>query len=99
MSIPTDWSGKVLFVYVRTASPSLATGIAMKNVRLETVNDDVFLSGEVPHDPSDWTSGLQLAIRWHDIIHFIMIDDEESYLSLMTRARRFIEAADRDEVS
>lgn len=85
---PSAWKGKVVYVYLRGGGgPSLHTGIAVRDVRLETISGRVFVSGLALSDPSDWVADLPLLILWDEIIHVVIIDSPADFFSRWERAR------------
>jgi hypothetical protein len=90
-TVPESWKGKVVYVYLRGGGgASLHTGIAMKDVRFQTVNDRVFLAGSALSDPSDWVADLPLLVLWEEVIHIVVVDSPEDYFSRSQRARALL---------
>jgi hypothetical protein len=90
-AIPEEWRGKVVYVYLRGGGgESLHTGIAMRDVRFESINERLFLVGRALSDPRDWLSDLPLLVLWDEIIHIAILNSPEDYSSRSERARAML---------
>lgn len=87
VDVPESWNGKVVFVYLRGGGgTALQGGIAMRDVRVETVNGRAFLSGRALSDPRDWTADLPLLVLWDEVVHIVLIDSPKEFMMRWERA-------------
>lgn len=79
-TVESEWlAGKVL---------SLSTGhdtLALKNARIESINDRVFVRGEIPEGATkkNWAKGLSSGVAWDSVTDFMIFESEAEYLERM----------------
>jgi hypothetical protein len=79
--------GKVLIVYLINPPDAFSGGIAVANPRLEECYDRIFLVGEVPPSPDDWSSGLRISIGFDQVAHFLEFSDVDEYIEKTSSMR------------
>ena len=80
------FKGKVVIVYLINPPEAFTGGIAVYNPQVEEWFGRIFLMGEVPPSPDDWTSGLRTGIAFDQIAHFLEFSDENEYLEKSSSA-------------
>jgi len=79
MSPVPGWESKIVMVYLRDVDRNVQPGVSLQDVRAEARNGESFLVGRVPHHERDWASGLEVGIRWSEVVHYLVFDGEEDY--------------------
>lgn len=71
--------GRIILVYLRNAGPTQQAGVALESPRLETQFGETFVVGRVPGHERDWASGLEAAVRWSEVLHYLVFDSQGDY--------------------
>lgn len=82
-SLP-DFSGKLVLFYTSHAPRGIQDGILMEYVSFTRYGDRLFLTGRIPsmdENGIDWVSNLQSGIAWDSVIHYVIFQSREEYLS------------------
>ena len=74
------FKGKIVVLYLVNAPEAFSSGVAIYNPKIEEWHGRIFLIGEVPSNPTDWSSGLRIGVAFDQIGHFIEFSDESEYL-------------------
>lgn len=80
------FEGKVVLVYLIDAPDAFAAGIAILNPQVQDHFDRKFITGTVPEDPDDWTSGLRISVASDQIAHFLDFSDEKEFSEISASA-------------
>jgi hypothetical protein len=79
-----DFSGKLVLFYTSGAPRGIQDGILMEFVSFAKYGGRLFLTGRIPsmdEKGMDWVSNLQSGIAWDSVIHYVIFQSREDYLS------------------
>ena len=79
-----DFSGKLVLFYMGSAPGGLQDGVLMEFISFTEYGDKLFLTGRIPtfdERGQDWVSNLQAGIAWNDVVHFIIFESRDDYIS------------------
>jgi hypothetical protein len=99
MVTTVDWIGKAIYLYLRSPSRTLESGIALVDARLETIEGVVFVTGRIPNFSDDWLANTEAAVRWDDVAHYAVLSSEAELLERMHQTRSFAAHHDDDEAN
>ncbi len=91
-----DWTGKAIYVYLRSPSRPLESGVALVDAKLEQVDGVTFVTGRIPDFSDDWLANADAAVRWDDVTHFAVMASETELLERMHQTRHFGAHHDHD---
>jgi len=74
------FTGKVVLVYLINAAPEFANGIAIYKPEIKELLGHTFITGTVPNDIQDWTSGLKVGVAFDQVFHYVEFKDEADYM-------------------
>ena len=83
-----NWSGKAIYLYLRTPGRTLESGIALIDARLETVEGVEFVVGRIPNFPDDWLANTEAAVRWDEVLHLAVMASEAELLERTHQSSR-----------
>jgi len=87
--LSVDWTGKAIYLYLRTPSRPLESGIALVEAKIETIDGVTFVTGRIPNFSDDWLANADAAVRWDDVAHFAVMSSETELLERMHQTRNF----------
>ena len=73
-----DLSGKLVAFYLSSAPPAIKSGVILEDPEFRRFGERLFVIGRVP-ESSDWNGGLQTAVAWDSVIHYLIFDSREDY--------------------
>lgn len=79
-----NFSGKLVLFYTNNAPRGIQDGVLMEFVTFTEYGGRLFLTGRIPSVDErgvDWVSNLQAGICWDDVVHYIVFESREDYLS------------------
>ncbi len=79
-----DFSGKVVLFYTANAPGHLQDGLLMEYISFAEYGGKLFLTGRIPtfdERGEDWVSNLQAGISWDEVVHFVIFESREDYIS------------------
>ena len=85
-----DFSGKLVLFYTANAPRAIQDGVLMEFISYKAYEGRLFLTGRIPtldENGTDWVSNLQAAISWDEVVHYIVFDSREDYLSRTSGAK------------
>ena len=81
-----DFNGKVLIVFI--AGQNIQDSVVVKNAKLETFADRLFLVGMIPEMPGqEWLDNCTTAIAWDSITQYIEFNSQD-YLERIVKGTR-----------
>lgn len=84
-----DWTGKAIYLYLRSPSRPLESGVALVDAKLETIEGVTFVTGRIPNFSDDWLANADAAVRWDDVAHYAVMSSETELLERMHQTRNF----------
>jgi hypothetical protein len=79
-----DFSGKIVLFYMTNAPGGLQDGVLMEYISFVEYGDKLFLTGRIPtfdERGQDWVSNLQAGIAWNDVVHYVIFESRDDYIS------------------
>ena len=79
-----DFSGKLVLFYMGNAPGGLQDGVLMEFISFTEFGDKLFLTGRIPtfdERGQDWVSNLQAGIAWNDVVHYVIFESRDDYIS------------------
>lgn len=79
-----SFSGKLVLFYTSNAPRGIQDGVLMEFVTFTEYGGRLFLTGRIPsvdEQGGDWVSNLQAGICWDEVVHYIIFESREDYLS------------------
>lgn len=92
-----NWTGKAVYLYLRTPGRTLESGIALIDAQLETVEGVEFVVGRIPNFPDDWLANTEAAVRWEEVLHFAVMSSEAELLERMQQSSRVFGSHSSDD--
>jgi len=74
------FEGKVILIYLFNPPEAFIGGIAVYNPQVQDYFGRKFITGTVPRNPDDWTSGLKVSVAFDQVAHFLEFSDERDLL-------------------
>ena len=75
-----DFSGKVVFFYLKNAPTICDDGILMEYLSFEKKDGRIFIMGRIPElQGMEWLANCQAAVEWESVIHYIEFKSIEDY--------------------
>jgi hypothetical protein len=89
-----DFKDKIVALYVANAPPSISAGAVLEHASFKRLDGRLFVVGRAPaFVGSNWVSNLEAAVAWDSVVHYLIFQSREDYLSRMKVAtpwwRRF----------
>ena len=78
------FKGKIVILYIVNAPEAFSSGVAIYKPKIEEWHGRNFLTGEVPSNPSDWSSGLRIGVALDQVGHFLEFADEKEFVQRMS---------------
>lgn len=79
-----DFSGKLILFYMGNAPGALQDGVLMEFISFTEYGEKLFLTGRIPtfdERGQDWVSNLQAGIAWKDVVHYVIFESRDDYIS------------------
>jgi hypothetical protein len=73
------FEGEVVLVYLIDPPEAFTSGIAIVNPEVQDHYGRNFITGTVPRDANDWTSGLRVGVALDQVAHFLEFPDERDF--------------------
>jgi hypothetical protein len=73
------FEGKVVLVYLINPPDEFISGIAIFSPQVQDYFGRKFVTGTVPENPDDWTSGLKASVALDQIAHFLEFQNENDF--------------------
>lgn len=79
-----DFTHKLVLFYTTNAPMGIQDGVLMEFISFTEYGGRLFLTGRIPsidENGSDWVSNLQAGLAWNDVVHYIIFESRDDYLS------------------
>jgi hypothetical protein len=77
-----DFNGKVVAFYVADPTQALTGGVLLEYASFKRQGERLFVVGRVPAvSESAWVSNLPGGVAWDSVIHYLVFESREDYLT------------------